>query len=138
MRRYRGSRRMYEQTDMKMRTHKKSKTSVHELRFDVFRASLQVVITEDVKGADKKYNFFHEEMSDIEVASFDGYTNPEFIGGWALMVLKPHIGINEISHEASHFVNGLFIEIGQKADADNDEVFSYILGVCVRKGRGVC
>lgn len=98
------------------------------IHLDLFRCSCRVVIAENIEEALKKTKSIPE---DEYVGDCAGYCRNEVSGGWGLIALQPSVTIEEIVHEANHFINRVFLYIDYTVDRGNDEIQSYLLGyVC--------
>jgi len=110
---------------------KKYKITKGKLKLDIFRAVLEIIICSDLDYANNKL-----KRVDCEKDFFKGTAGSTFDfdnQGWSLIMLKSNVGINEVTHEANHFINYLFLKIGYKPKTKNDEIQSYLLGYVSEK-----
>lgn len=107
------------------------KKSSYVIKFDPFRVSLKVHISDDLYPLCQKY--FSECGSREEEEDADGWATPTVEAGWAVIALKHCAGVGAISHEVVHFVNRLFMYIGYEPKPDNDEIQAYLIGYATRE-----
>lgn len=102
---------------------KKGKYSFHKIPLKAFHSSVHLYISKDINKLNRKLNLVSGDLT-----NYDGCVTTDYEEGRIIMILKPDAGVNTITHETNHFINGLFAYIGQKPDLENDEVESYLKG----------
>jgi len=105
--------------------NKKKKRTYVAIELDVFHCRLNLHVLSKFKNLPKKLT----DTVDLNaIKHAGGFVDKEIRNFETEMVLKPDIGAGDLAHECKHFMNTVYMHIGHRTDADNDEIECYLLG----------